>query len=127
MKQEDVDSDRRKYRRFNIDLPVRYARPEGSASGYGRAMNVSEGGLLMYSAEQMDIGQHLKSKIFFLHDAELDTIEMKTRVIWTDLHLNPAWGDFRSGLKLTDISPDDLGKLKNLLTYLLHRRPSAAG
>ncbi len=127
MKQEDVDSDRRKYRRFNIDLPVRYARPEGSASGYGRAMNVSEGGLLMYSAEQMDIGQHLKSRIFFLHDAELDTIEMKTRVIWTDLHLNPAWGDFRSGLKLTDISPDDLGKLKNLLTNLLHRRPSAAG
>lgn len=81
----------------------------------------------MYSAEQMDIGQHLKSKIFFLHGAELDTIEMKTCIIWTDLHLNRAWGDFRSGLKLTDISPDDMGKLQNLLTNLLHHRPCAAG
>ncbi len=127
MKQGNADSDRRRYRRFNIDLPIRYTRPEGSASGYGRAINVSEGGLLMCSAEQMDIGQHLKSKIFFLHGAELDAIEMKTCVIWTDLHLNLAWGDFRSGLKFTDISPDDMGKLKSLLTNLPRRRPHAAG
>ncbi len=80
----------------------------------------------MCSAEQMDIGQQLKSKVFFLHGAELDTIEMKTCVIWTDLHLNLAWGDFRSGLKLTDISPDDMDKLKGLLTDLLHR-PHPAG
>ncbi len=127
MRPGNVDSDRRKHQRFDIDLPVRYTRPEGSASGYGRAINVSEGGLLIYSTEQMDIGQHLKSKIFFLHGAELDTIEMKTCVIWADLHLNLAWGDFRSGLKLTDISPDDMGKLKGLLTDLLDRRPHAAG
>ncbi len=127
MKQGMADSDRRKYQRFEIDLPVRYTRPEVSASGYGRAINVSEGGLLMYSAEQMDIGQHLKSKIFFLQGAELDTIEMKTCVIWTDLQLNEAWGDFRSGLKLTDISANDMGKLKNFLTHLFQPRPCATG
>jgi hypothetical protein len=127
MKPGDVGPDRRRYRRFDIDLPIRYTRPEGPSSGYGRAMNVSEGGLLMYSPEQMDIGQHLKSKIFFLHGAELDTIEMKACVIWTDLHLSEAWGDFRSGLKLTNISPNDMGKLKYVLTNLLRRPAYAAG
>ncbi len=122
----NVDSERRKYPRVDIDLPIRYSQADEFGSRYGRAMNVSEGGLLVYSPEQMDIDQLLKSKIFFLLDSKLDTIEMETQVVWTDLDLNEAWGDYRSGLRLIDISAGDMRKLNNLLLNL-HRDAPAAG
>jgi hypothetical protein len=39
-------------------------------------------------------------------------------VAWIDIHLGKEWGDYRCGVKFTDISPDDLNKLKNFLKSL---------
>lgn len=91
---------------------------EESNNRYGRAMNVSEDGLLIYSREQMDIDQHLKSKIFFLLGMEFNGIEMEIQVVWMDFSLNEVWGAYRSGLRLVNISEKDRSKLKNLLLDL---------
>ncbi len=115
---QNTEMERRRHPRFIIDLPVRYHKLEESDYRYGRAMNLSEGGLLIYSSEKINIEQQLKSKIFFLSGSELNNIEIKAQVIWTDIDLNKAWGDFRSGLKVVDISTADLSKLRTLLETL---------
>ncbi len=113
-----IDFERRKHPRFIIDLPVRYNKADSPRNLYGRAMNVSEGGLLIYSYDQMNVEQELMSNIFFLSGSELNTIELKAEVVWTDIDLNKAWGDFRSGLKFVEISQTDMGRLKNLIVSL---------
>ena len=54
-----VNFEKRKHPRFNFDLPIEYSRTDLFVK-HGRAVNVSEGGLLLYLPEQMEIGQHLR-------------------------------------------------------------------
>ena len=85
----------------------------------GRAINASEGGLLLYLPEQMEIGQYLTLKLFFTSGSELNTTEMLVKVVWVDIHLEKDWGNYRTGVRFIDISPEDMTKLKNFLRSLL--------
>jgi c-di-GMP-binding flagellar brake protein YcgR len=113
-----VNFERRKHPRFNIDLPVEYYLIPSRIGGSGQAINVSEGGLLVYFTESVEIGQHLQLKLFFPSGFELKTIEMVTEVVWVDIHLGRDWGHFRSGLRFVDISPDNVNRLKAFLRSL---------
>jgi c-di-GMP-binding flagellar brake protein YcgR len=107
-----VNIEKRKYPRFNIDLPIEYARSDLFVK-HGRAINASEGGLLLYLPEQMEIGQHLRLKVFFSSGSELNKIETLVEVVWMDIHLGKDWGDYRTGVRFVDISPEDFNNLKN--------------
>ena len=113
-----VHFERRKYPRFSVDLPVEYYQINSTISHTGRALNASEGGLLIYFPEQMEIGQHLKMKLFFASGSELNTIETLVEVVWMDIHLGKGWGDYRCGVKFIDISPEDRTRLKSFLMSL---------
>ncbi len=113
-----VNFERREHPRFNIDLPIEYYLIPSKSGGSGQAINVSEGGLLVYLTEKVDIGQHLQLKLFFPSGSELKTIEMVVEVVWVDIHVGKDWGDFRSGLRFIDISPDNLNRLKTFLRSL---------
>lgn len=112
-----VNFEKRKYPRFNIDMPIEYARTDLVVK-HGRAVNASEGGLLLYLPEQMEIGRHLRLKLFFTSDFELGAIEMLVEVVWMDIHEGEDWGDYRTGVRFVDISPWDLDALKNFLRSL---------
>jgi c-di-GMP-binding flagellar brake protein YcgR len=109
--------ERRKYPRFKVDLPIEYLRSD-SLVQHGRAANASEGGLLIYFPEPMEIGQHLKVKLFFSFGSELNIIETLVQVVWTDIHGGERWGDCRTGVRFVDITPEDFEKLKNFLRSL---------
>jgi len=109
-----VNFEKRKHPRFNIDLPIEYTRI-GLSIKHGRAVNASEGGLLLYLPEQVEIGQHFVLKLFFPSETALETIETLVQVVWTDIHLGEDWGDYRTGVCFADISSEDLDKLKNFL------------
>jgi len=114
-----VNFERRKFPRFTIDLPIEYY-PENSESAFsGRALNASEGGLLIYLPEKVEIGDLLKLKLFFTMGQDLNMIEATAQVAWIDIHLGEDWGDYRSGLRFIDISSEDLQKLKSFLRSLL--------
>lgn len=113
-----VNFERRRYPRFNVDLPIEYYEIDSSISHTGHAFNASDGGCLLYLTEQVEIGQHLKVKLFFTSGSDLNTIETLAEVAWIDIHLGEVWGDYRCGVKFIDISPEDLNKLKNLLRSL---------
>ena len=117
-----VPLERRKYPRFSVDLPIRY-KVGISTNRNGRAMNLSEGGMLIHSLDQMEIGQNLKSRLVFILDSEMNTIETDAEVIWRDIYFNKAWGDHRCGVRFLDISAKDKNRLKEFLTDLSPELP----
>ncbi len=113
-----VHFERRTYPRFSVDLPVEYYQINSSSSQTGHALNASEGGLLIYFPEQMEIGQYISLKLFFSLGSELNTIEVLAEVVWMDMYLGKGWGDYRCGVKFINISPEDRTRLKNFLIGL---------
>jgi c-di-GMP-binding flagellar brake protein YcgR len=113
-----VNLEKRRHPRFNVDLPIEYYQNDSSINHTGHAFDASDGGCLLYLTEQVEIGQHLKVKLFFTSGSDLNTIETLAEVAWIDIHLGEVWGDYRCGVKFIDISPEDLNKLKNLLRSL---------
>jgi c-di-GMP-binding flagellar brake protein YcgR len=113
-----VNFERRKHPRFNVDLPIEYYLINSRAGSRGRAMNVSEGGLLVYLPEEVAIGQHVQLRLYFPSGSELNAIDMVAEVAWVDLHLEKGWGDYRSGLRFIEISSEHLSLLKKLLRNL---------
>ena len=113
-----VNLERRRHPRFSIDLPIEYQLIPPTINHTGRALNASEGGLLVYLPQQIEIGQHLRIKLFFASGSHLNSIEVVAEVVWMDIHLGKEWGDYRCGVKFIDISSDDLSKLKIFLKSL---------
>ena len=101
-----------------MDLPIEYYRIDSSIGHTGKALNISEGGLLLYFPEQMDIGQYIRLKLFLPLGSELNTIEVLAEVAWVDIHLDKGWGDYRCGVNFIDVSPEDMTKLKTFLGSL---------
>ncbi len=113
-----VNFEKRKYPRFFVDLPVEYYKLGSLIKHDGKAMNASQGGLLLYSSEPLQIGQYLDLKLFFSSGSTLTAIEMVAKVAWVDIHLGEGWGDYRTGVRFFDISPEDMGKLEEFLLGL---------
>ncbi len=113
-----LNLERRKYPRFSVDLPIEYYRTDRPAGSFGRVLDISQGGLLIYFYERMEIGQHLRLKLSFSFGSELNTIEFLAEVVWVDLIVDEDSLDNRTGVKFVDISPDDMIKLRNFLLSL---------
>jgi len=113
-----LNVEKRKYPRWSVDLPIEYYRDESSIGTAGRALDISEGGLLIYFPEKMEIGQRLRLKCFFVIGSKMNTIEMLCGVAWVEMRIEEDGGDYRTGVEFVDISPDDMTKLKTFLVYL---------
>jgi c-di-GMP-binding flagellar brake protein YcgR len=123
---KNLTTEKRKYPRFNVDLPVKYSRTT-IFFRYGRAVNASEGGLLVYLPEEMRIGQRLALKLFFPSRSEFNTLETVAQVVWKNVHLRKDWTwDYRTGVKFLDIPPEHMAQLKNFLVSIAQRPSSTA-
>jgi len=114
----ETHHERRKYPRFNVYWPIQFNQIGSSVSHEGRVTNFSEGGMLIQSSEQMEIGQHLKSKVSFILHSEINSIEMHAEVVRRDICSGKARGDYQCGAKFLNISPKDKTKLNDLLMSL---------
>jgi c-di-GMP-binding flagellar brake protein YcgR len=110
-----VNFERRKYPRFNLNLPIEYSRIDSSIGHTGKALNINEGGLLLYFPEQMDIGQYIRLKLFLILGSELNTIEVLAEVVWMGIHLDKG---YQCGVNFIDVSPESMTKLKTFLRSL---------
>ncbi len=124
--EETLCTEKRRHPRVNVDLPVRYGRTNLFLK-YGRVVNASEGGLLVYLPEEMGIGQRLALKLFFHSRSEFNTLETSVQVVWKDIHLRKDWTwDYRTGVKFVDIPPEHMAKLKDLLVTIVGNRSYTA-
>ena len=121
-----VTSEKRKFPRFDVDLPIKYGKTQVFLK-YARAVNASQGGLLLRLPEEIQVGQQLALKLFFPSHAELNTIEASVRVVWMDLHMRKDWSwDYQTGVKFVDIGTEDMTVLKNFLIHLGQKAPYTA-
>lgn len=121
-----VNFERRKYPRFVINLPIEYLKLEQSRSRPGRTGDLSEGGLLLYIPDEMDIGQDLQVTVFIDSEAGLKPIKVKARVVWKDYRLEK--GEFlRVGVNFLEITPEHRETLNGFLYNLLRMRSLEAG
>ncbi len=111
--------ERRTYRRFPMRLPIEYFRAESPINRTGHSLDASEGGLQILFPEQLEVGQNLKIKVFFSSESVLNTIEMVAEVVWVNAQLAEGEKHYRSGVRFTSISPDNLTKLKEFSEVFL--------
>ena len=119
-------SEKRKHPRFSCDLPIKYGRTQLFLK-YARAVNASEGGLLLRLPEEMQVGQHIALKLFFPSPSELNTIMASVEVVWMDLHMRKDWSwDYQTGVRFVDICTEDKTILKNFLMNIEQETPCSA-
>jgi len=82
--EKDLDSERRRHPRFNIDLPVKYDSRYHLFSKNGRTINASEGGLLVSLPEEIAVGQRFPLRLFFV--LILNWISLRHRCSGLDRH-----------------------------------------
>jgi c-di-GMP-binding flagellar brake protein YcgR len=107
--------EKRKYPRFSVELPLDYSRVNGKETYGGMVANASEGGLLVYLPERIEIGSLLKIEIFYVGGLELNTIKAVVKVVWADLAARESWGEHRYGLQFENIDEKDFNRLTTLL------------
>jgi hypothetical protein len=114
-----LNVEKRKHPRFTVLLPIEFYRINSSAGSATRALDISEGGLLLNLSEQMDIGQLLRLKLFLSMAPTPDVIELISEVVWVQAHIRGMrWLSYRTGVKLLEASPNHLADLKSFLTTL---------
>ena len=113
-----VNFEMRRHPRHAVDLPVECCRINSPISHTGRAINASEGGLMVYLPEKVEIGQHLKLMLSVGSKSTLDTIDMIAQVVWVDIGSSMPMEEYRVGVMIVDISSTDRLKLKHLLESL---------
>ncbi|MGA2518118.1 MAG: PilZ domain-containing protein [Thermodesulfobacteriota bacterium] len=107
--------EKRKYPRFSVELPLNYSRADGEKPLGGMVANASEGGLLVYLPERIELGTLLKIEILYVRGLELDTIQAVGKVVWCDLAARESWGEHRYGLQFQHIEQKDFTQLTTLL------------
>jgi c-di-GMP-binding flagellar brake protein YcgR len=111
--------ERRTYRRFPMHLPIEYYRANSPVNRTGHALDASEGGLQILFPEKVEVGQNLKVKLFFSSETGLNTIEMIVEVVWITTQLAEGENHYRSGVRFTNISQDNMTKLKEFSAVFL--------
>jgi c-di-GMP-binding flagellar brake protein YcgR len=107
--------EKRKHPRFSVELPLDYSRVNGKGTLGGMVANASEGGLLVYLPERIEIGAFLRIEIFYVKGLELDTIKAVAKVVWSDMAARESWGEHRYGLQFENIDEKDFNRLSTLL------------
>ncbi len=113
-----VTIEKRRFPRFNVDLPLKYSEVKVRKKQGGIAHDASEGGLLVYLQEKFPIGTRLKMEVFFSHGFRLTPIRAQAEIVWADIRGPEDWGEYKYGLKFINIGKEDFSKLKWLLDSL---------
>jgi c-di-GMP-binding flagellar brake protein YcgR len=107
--------ERRRFPRFYVELPLDYSRKGKKSDFGGFVKNASEGGILVYLSEKLEIGELLKVEIFFPKGLGLSTIRGVAKVVWADLAAKESWREHRYGLAFQSMPKGMFQKFKKLL------------
>jgi c-di-GMP-binding flagellar brake protein YcgR len=106
--------ERRRYPRFSVDFPVDYRRADEDRTFVGKAVNASEGGLMVNLEESMQTGTKVVLSMLFNLGYQLTEIKARCQIIWKDVGLISNFPGYQYGLKFLEIDEYDISKLKQL-------------
>ncbi len=108
--------EKRKNPRYAVEFPLDYALVEGETTyNGGLTADASEGGLLVYLPERIQIDAVLRIEIFYIKDLSLEAIRATAKAVWSDLATKEGSREHRYGLQFQYIDEENLNKLKALL------------
>lgn len=114
-RKERLAMEKRKHPRLFVELPLDYARKGKKTDFGGIVKNASEGGILVYLPEKIDVGELLKVEIYFAKGLELQTVQGVAKIVWADLAAKETWKEHRYGLEFHSMPKGTIQKLRNLL------------
>jgi hypothetical protein len=109
-------NEKRKYPRFDLDLPLEYQESNSQQARGALVLNASETGFLVHSIKDMPVGTKLKMTVLFPKGFELSNFELFAEIVWKDICWGESWDGYQFGLKLVGILQEDHQKLKQLLS-----------
>ena len=117
-----LNFEKRRHPRYSVNLPVEYRpTPDHPPGRPGRTGNVSEGGLLLYVSEEMEIGQSLRLRVF-LAPEKRNIVEAEVQVVWKDFRIGKE-GFYRIWVNITDISAAEMEKLRGFVNHFMNDAP----
>jgi len=111
--------ERRRHPRFPVDLPIDYTFVEDGKADVGSVANASEGGLMVFLNERMEVGTKMIIFVPFLLDSEATGIKTTCRVVWRDFGALAGGSRYQYGLQFMDINQEDVHKLRKLSGQIL--------
>ncbi len=111
--------EKRKNPRYSVEFALDYSLIDGETTfNGGLTSDASEGGLLVYLPEMIQIGALLRIEIFYMKDLSFETITATAKAVWTDLATREGVRQHRYGLQFQSIDKENLDKLKALLNQV---------
>ncbi len=111
--------EKRRNPRYSVEFPLDYSLIDGETTfNGGLTADASEGGLLVYLPERIQIGALLRIEIFYTKDLSFETITATAKAVWTDLTTREGVREYRYGLQFQSIDKENLDKLKALLNQV---------
>jgi hypothetical protein len=109
--------DRRRHPRYLVEIPLDYTGFDTDAMSTGLTANASEGGVMVFVGERLDVWTVLNVTFFFRLDFSLTSMEAKATVIWRDDVWKEYLDNYRYGLRFLEAEPKELDKLRRLLEH----------
>jgi len=117
-------TERRKYPRIVIDLPLEYQEKGESCLHGGMVINASEGGFLIESTRDIPMGKELSITVLFAKENRLDDFKVVAKIVWKkpyskeDSNGKPFWRGYQYGLEFVQMSDED----RRNLTFVIGGR-----
>ena len=108
-------TERRKYTRYPVSLPIEYWERGDPMHWGGLTGDISEMGLLILSPQKMVIGTVLRIKMLFPDGYELTGFEVLAKIVWKSVYSDMDWSGYKYGVKFIRISNKDRAKLEHFL------------
>ncbi len=107
--------DRRRHPRYLVEIPLDYTCNSSECVLTGLTANASEGGIMTFIGERVDVGAILSVTLFFRLGFSLTFMEATSEVIWRDDFWREYWDNYRYGLRFLEAESKQLEKLRKLL------------
>ncbi len=108
-------SDRRKYPRYLVEIPLDYTDIEDGRLSTGLTANASEGGIMTFIGERVDVGTVLNLTLFFRLGFTFTAMETRSVIVWRDDLWKDYLDNYKYGLSFLKTKFSELEKLRELL------------
>lgn len=112
---QKLEVDRRRFGRFPVDYPISYILKTNSETLTGKAVNLSEGGLLAYFLDRIGIGTELDLEMFYVLELQFTALSTRARVVWKDIVETSEAIEYQCGIEFTEMDREEKARLCKLL------------
>lgn len=106
--------ERRKHPRYLIEIPLDYTDGRTNTISTGLTANASEGGLMTFLGERVEVGAILDVTLLFRLGFSFTSMETRSMVVWRDDIWKEYIDNYRYGLKFLEPESKELEKLRKL-------------